>query len=53
MDRDHHFTGTEQAEYDSLRWRGRSMYDDLRWNEDKSHAEAYAAALAAHGTKNN
>ena len=48
---DHGFTGTEQAEYDSLRHRGRTMYDHLRWFHGKSHAEAHAEALAAFGSK--
>jgi len=51
MDHDHHFTGDEQAQYDSLKHRGRSMYDDLRWHHGKSHDEAYAEALATHGSK--
>lgn len=47
--RHHEWTGTEQAEYDSLHHRGRTLYDNLRTQYDASHADAYAAALAAHG----
>ncbi len=48
--RNHHFTGDEQAQYDSLRHRGRSLYDDLRWS-GATHEAAYAEALSTHGSK--
>lgn len=51
FDRDHGFTGTEQAEYDSLKARGRTMYDHLRWFHGASHDSAYAEALVAFGSK--
>jgi hypothetical protein len=49
--RDHHFTGGQQAEYDSLNWRGRTLYDALRWEDDATHEAAYTEALSRHGLK--
>lgn len=51
MNRDHAFSGHEQAEYDSLKAAGRSYYDDLRWTYGFSHHNAYMAALETYGTK--
>jgi hypothetical protein len=48
---DHRFTPQEQAEYDSLRAQGRSMYDDLRWHEGYDHATALRDAKHSYGTK--
>ncbi len=53
IDRDHHFTPTQKREYDSLRARGRSMYDDLRWNENATHADAFRDARYSYGLKDN
>jgi hypothetical protein len=53
MDRNHHFTGDQQAQYDSLAAKGRSFYDEQRWHHGATHDEAYASALAAHGTKHD
>ncbi len=53
IDRDHHFTPTQKREYDSLRARGRSMYDDLRWNESASHNDAFRDARYSYGLKDN
>lgn len=47
--RAHDWEPGEQAEYDSLHHRGRSLYDNLRTQFDASHGDAYAAALDAHG----
>jgi len=49
--KDHHFTGTQQAEYDSLNWRGRDFYDDARWNEGASHDVAFRDARYSYGLK--
>lgn len=49
--RDHGFTGNQQAEYDSLSSRGRTMYDVVRWTEDETHARAFTRALNEHGLK--
>lgn len=51
MDRDHHFTAEQKADYDSLRAAGRSLYDDLRWHKNATHAEAFDAAAATYGFK--
>lgn len=48
---DHCFLGDEQGEYDSLTWRGRDMYDDLRWHEGYDHATALRDARYSYGTK--
>lgn len=49
--RDHRFTGTEQSDYDSLKARGRTLYDELRWYRGYGHPEAFAQAREAHGLK--
>ncbi len=49
FDTNHHFTGTQQEEYDSLSARGRSAYDHYRWYDKDSHENAYAQALVAFG----
>lgn len=49
---DHRFTADEQADYDSLRAAGRSMYDDLRWHEGYDHETAMRDALHSYGRKN-
>lgn len=51
LSRSHDWADGEQAEYDSLRHRGRSLYDNLRTQFDVSHADAFKAASAYHGTK--
>lgn len=51
MDRDHHFTGNEQTEYDSLNAKGRSAYDRYRWYDKDSHAHAFEQAKELHGLK--
>jgi hypothetical protein len=49
MDKDHHFTGNQQAEYDSLHHNGRRAYDKYRWYDKDSHEDAYAQALELYG----
>lgn len=48
---DHHFAGDEQAQYDALRWRGRRLYDLLRWGFGASHEQAWAPSAEIAGTK--
>lgn len=52
MDKNHHFTGDQQAQYDSLHHRGRTHYDEQRWYGGVSHEEAWASAFELHGLKN-
>jgi hypothetical protein len=51
MDKNHHFTGNEQAEYDSLSAKGRTCYDHLRWYGDSTHAKAFEKAMEKFGGK--
>lgn len=48
---DHNFTPEQRAEYDSLKWRGRDLYDTLRWHDKCGHNEAFGRAKHAHGVK--
>lgn len=48
---DHGFTAWQQGEYDSLHWKGRSYYDQLRWYHGFAHDEAFSLAMATHGPK--
>lgn len=48
-DSTHRWGEGEQGEYDSLKAKGRRAYDALRWFDGKSHQEAFALALEAHG----
>lgn len=47
----HGFVGTQQAEYNALKWRGRDLYDALRWFRGADHATAFAVASEKHGKK--
>jgi hypothetical protein len=47
---DHHFTGNQQAEYDSMPHRGRSLYDNLRY-AGATHDQAFTDAVSVHGLK--
>lgn len=47
----HVWTGKQQAEYDSLRASGRTLYDNLRTQFGKSHDAAYTAAVQTFGRK--
>lgn len=49
--RSHHWAAGEQAEYDALKHRGRTLYDNLRTQFDLDHATAYTAAAERHGVK--
>lgn len=47
---DHHnWVLGQQAEYDSLHHRGRSLYDNLRTQFGWGHQDAYTVALEEHG----
>lgn len=48
---DHRFLGDEEGEYQTLTWRGRDMYDDLRWHEGYDHETAMRDAKHSYGTK--
>lgn len=50
--RDHNFTGCQQSDYDSLKASGRTYYDELRWQLDATHAEAFKLAVDKYGFKN-
>jgi hypothetical protein len=50
-DRDHGFVGTQQADYDSLHAKGRSLYDSLRHEKKTSHEDAFLAARQQFGLK--
>ena len=49
FDHDHHFTGAQKAEYDSLHAKGRRAYDEYRWYDKDTHEDAYAQALELYG----
>lgn len=49
FDHDHHFTGNQKSEYDSLHANGRRAYDNYRWYDGDSHEDAYAQALELYG----
>lgn len=51
MDKNHHFTGNEQAEYNALSAKGRTLYDTKRWYQGYTHEEAYQIAYVEHGLK--
>lgn len=52
FDTDHHFTGDQQAQYDSLHTKGRSFYDFQRWYSSTTHDDAWNAAFEEFGLKN-
>lgn len=47
----HHFTPQENDDYDLLAGRGRSLYDNLRTQENFSHEDAWEAASNKYGLK--
>lgn len=49
--RNHEFTGNEQREYDMLKARGRTLYDNLRTQFNIEHVPAYVWALDLYGKK--
>jgi hypothetical protein len=51
MDKDHHFTLSEQLEYDSLNAKGRTYYDRMRWYESATHGVAFQEAKSVCGLK--
>jgi len=53
FDTDHHFTGDQQAQYDSLHARGRTHYDEQRWYGGEDHLTAWASAFKLYGLKNS
>lgn len=48
--RDHQFTDLQRSQYDSLKAQGRDYYDDLRWNRNYTHNDAFIAARYSYGT---
>jgi len=48
---DHHFTGYQKAQYDSLSARGRTAYDNYRQYDKDSHEDAFIQAYEAFGLK--
>lgn len=53
FDTNHHFTGFEQAEYDSLSAKGRTAYDKYRWYDKDTHNDAFTQAYEVYGLKNS
>lgn len=49
--REHLWEAGQQAQYNSLAARGRTLYDNLRTKYDVSHGDAFAVALEFHGRK--
>lgn len=47
--RHHEWFGSEQSQYSSLHWRGRSLYDSLRTKYDLDHYTAYDMAHMMYG----
>lgn len=45
----HIWEGTQQADYDSLRGQGRTLYDTLRTAYDVNHERAFCIALVRFG----
>lgn len=51
LSRPHEWLAGEQADYDSLKSRGRTLYDNLRTQFDVGHADAYTVAGEQHGAR--
>lgn len=47
--RDHQFTKSEKFDYDRLAASGRTAYDQHRWYDGMTHAQAFNAAVIIHG----
>lgn len=47
--RHHQWVSNEKEQYDSMHWRGRTLYDNLRTQKDYSHSLAFWTAWVKYG----